>query len=392
MDEGFIYERLKALSGGIDRAQYRDISKAFEEVIQYNRSSLEELKQQLERELRDVSDRFYLYGAVIQKADVSIVNDFLFPICPEPDNGSLATIFCQCAQDEMEEIFSKDQVLFVDTAKGMIEINAQIKPCERYQKEIEYLRTVFYENGIYWRTPYLPYVNKFGDVYCADLPEDTEIRSVRFKNWDFPVAHDLIPLWNVESIKLKCTVFPIPAIDERNYKHTLRLPYPQDGYVVRMEQDIKNVFMSTEGLAVVTEESIQKEFDLYRIAVRRNVSVPHHEITSNYRPMRHIDRQADHAAVRLCTMAEISRIVSSYEAGKGRIALVGIEPGRGAMQSLESKYEFTLPAREALCLKFRMDERDFLSTDLAVFLLSEVQSCFPQFLITGQWLEEGKAE
>ena len=32
MDENFIYERLKALSGGLERSLYRDISKAFERL------------------------------------------------------------------------------------------------------------------------------------------------------------------------------------------------------------------------------------------------------------------------------------------------------------------------------------------------------------------------
>ena len=79
MDENFIYERLKALSGGLERSLYRDISKAFEEVVRYNENALDELKQSLHKELRDVSERFYLYGAVAAAGDVPIVNDFLFP-------------------------------------------------------------------------------------------------------------------------------------------------------------------------------------------------------------------------------------------------------------------------------------------------------------------------
>ena len=84
MDESFIYERLKALSGGLEREGYRDISKAFEEVVRYNRQALRELETKLNEELRDISERFYLYGAVAAAGDTPIVNDFLFPM----DEGS----------------------------------------------------------------------------------------------------------------------------------------------------------------------------------------------------------------------------------------------------------------------------------------------------------------
>ena len=83
MNESFIYERLKALSGGLERSVYRDISKAFEEVVRYNEKALDELKQSLHKELRDVSERFYLYGAVAAVGDVPIVNDFLFSMDEE---------------------------------------------------------------------------------------------------------------------------------------------------------------------------------------------------------------------------------------------------------------------------------------------------------------------
>ena len=85
MDESFIYERLKALSGGLEREGYRDISKAFEEVVRYNRQALRELETKLNEELRDISERFYLYGAVAAAGDTPIVNDFLFPMLPEEE-------------------------------------------------------------------------------------------------------------------------------------------------------------------------------------------------------------------------------------------------------------------------------------------------------------------
>ena len=97
MDESFIYERLKALSGGLECSLYRDISKAFEEVGRDNEKALDDLKQNLEKELRDISERFYLYGAVAAAEDVSIVNDFLFSMDDGQAEGSIATIFCQCA-------------------------------------------------------------------------------------------------------------------------------------------------------------------------------------------------------------------------------------------------------------------------------------------------------
>lgn len=156
MDESFIYERLKALSGGSECSLYRDISKAFEEVVRYNEKALDDLKQNLEKELRDISERFYLYGAVAAAEDVSIVNDFLFSMDDGQAEGSIATIFCQCTKSRMKEIFENSQELIVETDEGEVPITARIRPCRRYQKKIDELQNLFYENGVYWRTPYLP--------------------------------------------------------------------------------------------------------------------------------------------------------------------------------------------------------------------------------------------
>ena len=129
MNESFIYERLKALSGGLERSVYRDISKAFEEVVRYNEKALDELKQSLHKELRDVSERFYLYGAVAAVGDVPIVNDFLFSMDEEQVEGSIVTIFCQCSRSKMKEIFGNSQELIMETDEGEVPITAQIRPC-----------------------------------------------------------------------------------------------------------------------------------------------------------------------------------------------------------------------------------------------------------------------
>lgn len=137
-------------------------------------------------------------------------------------------------------------------------------------------------------------------------------------------------------------------------------------------------------MEVITEERGQKEFDLYRIAVRRDVKVPHYPLTSNMRRMRHIDRQADNAAGRLCTRAEIGRIASVYEASEG-LKLVEIrEDGQGSAEGEGGRYRFAPPGRERLCLAFRAEERGFLTEDQVSFLAEEVQGAFPQFAVTGE--------
>ena len=230
----------------------------------------------------------------------------------------------------------------------------------------------------------MPYVDRFGDVFCENFNPDWTIRSVRFKSVDIHVGVGLIPLWNVEPISLKCTVFPIPAMDEQNFRHTLKLPFWQDGYVIKMEQAVKNVFMSEDGLEIISEEKVQREFELYRIAVYRDVKVPHYPITSNCRRMRHMDRQADNAVSRIMTRAEIGRIVTSYEAVKG-LEFMGTEEGsQGSIGGLKSRYQYVPRGRENLLLKFRVRKADFLAEDQVSFLVSEVQSYFPQFTVTGE--------
>lgn len=383
MDDNFIYERLKALSGGIDREQYRDISKAFAEVVKYNRQALEALQQQISQELRDVSERFYLYGAVTKISDAPIVNDFLFPMSQEEVQESISTVFCECSLLDMEEIFSSDQVMLIETAEETLELSVKICPCQRYLDKIDHLQKIFFDNGIYWRTPYLPYVSKFGDIYCTNFDKEKKIRSIRFKDKNIPVRHDLIPLWNVEPIHLKCTVFPIPAVDEQNYKHILRLPFAQDGYTVVLEHCIKNMYFNHEELVLITDEKVQRDFEVYRIAVRRDIPVPHYVLTTNYRPMRHIDRQADHSMTACKSRADIGRIISSYIAAD-KIQLDRIEVGKiGEIMGAADPYAYVTKGREKLMLMFWANHQTFLTLDLISFLVSEVQSYFPQFLVSG---------
>lgn len=384
MDDRFIYERLKALSGGVEREQYRDISKAFGEVVTYNKKALQELKDQLDRQIKDISERYYLYGAVTSENDAPIVNDFLFPMAESKAPDSIATIFCPCSFEEMENIFSSPQELLVEADEGIVEIRAQIRPCGRYLDKVERLKRVYFENGIYWRNPFLPYVYRFGDVYSSDFDPESKIQSIRFKNRETIIRSDLIPLWNVEEMKNKCTIFPVPAIDEQNYKHTLRLPFLQDGYALSMEEGIKNVYFADENLVLISEEKQQREFDLYRIAMKRNIPVPHYPLTTNFRHMRHVDRQADLSVRRLRTRAEISRMITSYEAADD-LEFVGITEGRsGEIKNLTKQYAYEPPGQEALMLSFQVKKASFVTKDAVSFLVSEVQDIFPHMLVTGE--------
>ena len=168
MDESFIYERLKALSGGLERSVYRDISKAFEEVVRYNEKALNELKQSLHRELRDVSERFYLYGAVAAAGDVPIVNDFLFSMDDGQVEGSIATIFCQCSRSRMEEIFENSQELIVETDEGQMEITAG--PAGGIRKRSMSCRMFFMRTGFSGGRPIFPTWTGLGTCFVGTFP------------------------------------------------------------------------------------------------------------------------------------------------------------------------------------------------------------------------------
>lgn len=366
MDSELIYERLKALGKRNDQEQYRDISRAFQEVIRYNRAALEELEKQLEEEIRDISDRYYLYGTVVPAGDVAIINDFLFPMCEEPAGKGVRTVFCETGTADMEELFSGEQKLVIETRDGSVEAAAVFRPCARYGRQVEKLRRIFYDNGLYWRTPYLPYIKRFADVECGVFSEAEDIKSVDLLGRPGILKMNCLPVWNVERMKKKCLVFPIPAIDEQYYRHNLELTFPQDGYAVDMDASIREVYFQNDELVLITEDKKQRDFDLYRIAVKRKVNAPHYPLTTNARRMRHVDRQAENAVRRLYTLAEIGRIAGSYEP-EGGFTLSGVEE--------EGK---------RLKLTFRVTKEDFLTRDRLEFLVSEIGQYFPQFETVGE--------
>lgn len=381
MDEQLIYERMKQLSNESDRELYRDMSKVFAEIVNYNQEKVEELAARIKDEIKDVYDRYYIYQTVVDSKDILLANEFMYSMeNQKKPERCIATVFCECSRKQMDELLQLPQMLRIETAHGVLDKMVKLLPCRRYYKKVEELRKAFHANGRILRNFNLPYLSKFADIIVEEGFEGLDhIQGISFLEHTFPCHINLVPMWNVEETVNRCTIFPIPRIDEQNYEHVLSFVKKDDGYLIRNQAKIKEIVHHSRGLSVISEEKTAIDFDMYHIAKAIPLTIPHSPVCSNACTMRHIDR---HAVNPLQTRAELYRMLSGYECSR-YIHFKDLSfDQKGDIEPLrEVFYPFQ---REDMTFLFSLDYQDFISEDEISFLLAEVADLFHPYRIRGK--------
>ena len=102
------------------------------------------------------------------------------------------------------------------------------------------------------------------------IEEDEEIQEITYnleEHEEYKMS-DMILLWNVQKLNLKSDGFPMPAIDNVNFEHSIslsKLGY-ENGYLVNVNEAlVKYIKRTEEDLVYYIAYGIGKHWDIIKI-------------------------------------------------------------------------------------------------------------------------------
>ena len=80
---------------------------------------------------------------------------------------------------------------------------------------------------------------------------------VDFGEYSKYVEYDMVPLWNVKELSLKCNGFPMPCIDKVNYEHNISIVKEgeKNGYLVDYENVDINCVTFTKKSVIISSDT-----------------------------------------------------------------------------------------------------------------------------------------
>jgi hypothetical protein len=386
----------------------------------------EEKYAALERRVRDelplVYESYAVYSTVLPQDRADGNNAYLSPVIPHDaaervlDAGELtsalrdaqpviATVFCEADYLECLRI-GRDKRIFAGAFTVRSEkypFKCVLKPTARYNERVEALYSAFIRNEAPWTTVNTAYFGKFFDVCLTELPKapprgvkiPPEQLEISFAPHDGIIRRGLIPVWNIDAFHVKGEDFPMPAADFVNYEY--RFDTGAEGDESGFLLDYANEFILNvrrEGGALVIVSPMQKgfEWDMYRIRRRRDnpIDIYPYPMLSNARADSFSARLMAKFGTHIATRAEMYKLLASFEASE----YVELADFRFAGEKLPGDtYDmnpFILDEirnpdyQKTLALVFKAKNRDFfLNRDIISFLVSELQSVYPEYRCVG---------
>ena len=251
----------------------------FNHLEEYSEDRFNELEKRVFNELPYVKEKYNIYSTIIKRNKIDPTDDFLYPILSEDmeektyDTKEILKSLEEKKSKNMFKIFLKcDYLIFKEfinndfKIKGIIETNKKVHEAyfkvvknKQYTDKVSRLYKSFINSNITWTTINNPYIHKIADVVligCEDKIEDDEsiIKiEVDFGEYSKYVEYDMVPLWNVKELSLKCSGFPMPCIDKVNYEHNISIVKEgqKNGYLVDYENpDINYVTFTKESVII----------------------------------------------------------------------------------------------------------------------------------------------
>ncbi|NLP14957.1 MAG: normocyte-binding protein [Clostridium sp.] len=418
-----ILEKLSKMEDLEQRKILKDImSGLFSNLIDYQEEAYKNLETRIYNEIEDPERKYDIYTTVCKKSDIDPVDEFLFPFFPEDvaekkidmkeilksihrkEKMVLFTIFLKCDYSTICTVNpNKRYKGSIVTDNGKYPISVCLERNQKYVSRIKELYEIFQKNEIPWRTVNSPYMNKFFDVLLVQcesfIDENEEIKEIVFDLEDFEEYKmiDVIPLWNVERLKIKSDGFPMPAIDKVNFEHFISTKKmgSENGYLVdEHEHIIRYIRREEDGLTIVSPEEKTGTWDVLMVSQQKDKNMGNNdmEISNNSRKVSFINKYANRQSLIIRTKGEIARIINSFEVSKKfELCDVEIKPTKNA-HCITYDMNFFISDdirvgndKKVMVLRFRADtEESFITQDILSFLVSEIQMYFPEYECEGE--------
>ena len=269
-----------------------------------------------------------------------------------------------------------------------------------YRKQVEHLYHIFTSNYLPWSTVCAAYLHKFFRVELIAVedidPKETiqEIR-VDFEGYSSHVRYDCFPLWNLAPVSEKTSTYPEPCMDRTNYDHRIfahRLMQDRQYLVANTDVEITNVRRLEGDLFITCPEENPHQWMLYRVDRPSKQSRTSYPVLSNLSRESFAGNLSDRYRRGIKTKAEISRILAAYSYEEYVVFQnIELEPSADVNGQTYPMDDFILDelrtekAGMAMTLTFSSRQPDhFLTMDIMSFLVSQVQSLFPEYICQGK--------
>ena len=422
-----IYEKLDQIKDLDERVLLKKImNSVFQSLEQYSEDTFNKLEERVFNELEYAKEKYDIYSIIIKRNKIDPTDDFLYPILDEDmeekiyDTTEILRYLEEKKHKDMFKIFLKcDYLIFKEfinsdiKIKGIIKTNkkdheAYFKVVEnkQYTDKVSRLYKSFINSGITWTTINNPYIHKIADVVlvgCEDRIEDNEeiVKiEVDFGEYSKYVEYDMVPLWNIKELNLKCNGYTMPCIDKVNYEHDISIikEGKTNGYLVDSENiDIDYVTFKKESITIAAAVKDTMSWNLLSIIAydKRKIQKYEYEFMTNKVNINFANKLAFAKPYTIKTKTELARVINSFQASK-YLRFNDIKLQENYLEKSKETYDINdfiideirdQNIKKVLILYFEpVDKDNYLNKDILSFLVSEIQFIYPEYECEGRLL------
>ncbi|MCT4584561.1 MAG: hypothetical protein N4A54_06520 [Peptostreptococcaceae bacterium] len=420
-----IQKRISEMDNLRDRATLKELlNDILIPLYEHDNFMFETLNKRIFDEIEYEDNDFSIYTTVVSKIDYDPLNYFLHPIINNKTKEDLNTNIKESLNKDkikLDEVFLKldylklNELLRKDisfsgkliTDKNSYDAKFRLEKNKSFKEKIENLYKVFIKNNIRWKTFNTTYLKKILDIYLIDFDIkqinydekiiDYQIDFLQYKEF---IKVDIVPLWNIENKKLSTTGFPMPCEDKINYEHKIEIIDEDDkeSYLLNsIENNIKNIRQTKNGLIIIVEEDQPKEWEVLRLINKKESKLDRYEyeIISNKKDNSFINRLNNYNNSNIKTKAELKRLLNSFELSKN-MEFIGLNIANEYDKEIQT-YNMNdfiedeireCESNRLMILKLKINEEnknlEFLKRDKLSFLISEIQMYFPEYKCVGE--------
>lgn len=420
-----IYEKLNDINDLNDRVILKNVlNSVFTSLEQYSEDRFNDLEKRVFDEIQYLEEKYNIYSTIIDRKHIDVTNEILFPMVEEDveekvydvktiiDNlnnnvfSKMFNIFLKCNYSTFKQFISDNSEIMgtIETNKKIHKGYFKVKKNTQYKEKINILYRCFINNNIMWKTVNMPYINKIAEIQlinCEDkIDIDEEIIKINIDFGDYSkyIKYNMVPLWNIKEIKMKCSGFPMPCIDKINYEHIIPIKKEgeKNGYLVNLdEENMDYVTIKNNYITITSKIAVSSPWLVYKIVNYKedNNKKENYEIMSNYKNVNFSNRFLFNNRYVIKTKNEISKVINSFEVSKHlkfmdlKIEEIKFEEDRETYDAndfiIDEIREDNI--KKSLVLYFEAKNQEYyLNNDILSFLVSEIQIIYPEYKCEGR--------
>ncbi len=403
-----------------ERVVFKELMEGvFLSLYETNQKMYEALENRVKEELDYDKNRYQIKTGLIEREFFDESHHLLFPMEERDLEGNpydmkeilravteegafpLMKVMLRCDFLELQRLLQAQHVFegVIETEEPAQEwkIEVRLRENREYLKKIEYLYLLFARNGIPWQTVNAPYLYKMADLIVTGLPEGITGRekikqvAVQFGEYSKIIQKDVIPVWNIQKLKLDSVGFPTPCEDHQNFEHhiSLRQYGAEHAYLVEDDRNIHSVSQSSNKLRIICDAGEAKKWSIYQIRSSEEQKIDRYTfpVMGNGREDSFAEKYQRKWNQHIRTKTELLHFIRGY----GLEAYVSYQdcriedcfPGGQETYSMNFFIQDEIrdkTAQKKLILYFRAGQKlDWLQRDILSFLVSEVQRIYPEY-------------